>query len=132
MNLTQKLESIMEPSRALDIEIVKSIGYKRVAEEWNSDGKKEWYAWVSDQRMGPWIVIPHYTSDVKAALTLIPEGWFTFLAMEDRHSGSWFWELRNAGRTVSSRNVDMAMAICGAALLAREFKPLDNIGVPFV
>ena len=61
-----------------------------------------------------------------AALMLMPPladngvGWHTFLAAQDRHSGRWNWELRNAGWKAAARANTMAMAIC--AVVLRTFK----------
>lgn len=44
----------------------------------------------------PKVVEPlDYGASLDAAMTLVPDGWFTHLAMEDRHSHSWRWELRD-------------------------------------
>jgi len=54
-----------------------------------------------------------------AAMTLRPEGWFTFCAGEDRHSHSWSWELRHAGHKAHARAATPALALTVACLRAR-------------
>ena len=58
-----------------------------------------------------------------AALLLVPDGWFTFLASQDRHSRSWVWELRGGyGLRAKARAATHVLALCAAieAALARE------------
>jgi len=55
-----------------------------------------------------------------AAMMLVPEGWFTRLAMEDRHSHSWRWDLRGGyGVDASARASTPALALTAASLRAR-------------
>ncbi|WP_066795245.1 hypothetical protein [Sphingomonas soli] len=66
------------------------------------------------------VAVPAYTASIDAAMMLVPEGWFTRLATEDRHSHSWRWELRGGfGLNVGSRAATPALALTAAALRAR-------------
>jgi len=54
-----------------------------------------------------------------SAMAIIPPGWFTRFAAEDRHSRSWRWELRGGyGWDVGVRAPTQAQAITAAALHA--------------
>ncbi len=54
-----------------------------------------------------------------AALMLVPDRWYTRLAMEDRHSHSWRWDLRGGmGVDVGARAATPALALTAAALRA--------------
>lgn len=67
---------------------------------------------------------PRYTASLDAALTLVPPGWFTLMAMEDRHSHSWRWDLRGGfGVEVGARAATPALALCAAALDALSRQP---------
>lgn len=61
-----------------------------------------------------------FTASLDAAMTLIPAGWFTRMATEDRHSHSWRWDLRGGfGVEASARAATPALALTSAALKAR-------------
>lgn len=56
---------------------------------------------------------------LEAAIMLVPEEWFTKLALEDRHSHSWRWTLRGGfGVELSARASTPTLALCAAALRA--------------
>lgn len=68
--------------------------------------------------------IPRYTASLDAAMTLVPEGWHTKLALEDRHSHSWRWDLRGGfGFDAGARAATPALALTAAALRARAQAP---------
>jgi len=61
-----------------------------------------------------------YSASLDAAMTLVPEGWHTFLTQQDRHSRNWRWDLRGGfGSHVGARCASPALALCAAALRAR-------------
>lgn len=63
---------------------------------------------------------PAYTSSLDRAMTLIPEGANTSLAMQDRHSHRWRWELRHGfGVRYSTWAGTAPLALCAVALRAR-------------
>jgi hypothetical protein len=74
--------------------------------------------WAAEAVRGKWNW-PRYTASIDAAMTLVPEGWVTFLASEDRHSRRWKWHLRCAGVNAEARSVPPALALTAAALRAR-------------
>ena len=62
---------------------------------------------------------PAFTASLDAAMTLVPEGWATRLAVEDRHSHSWGWTLRGGyGVDAHGRAATPALALTAAALRA--------------
>lgn len=64
--------------------------------------------------------VPDFTASLDAALSLVPEGWHTHLALQDRHSLRWKWHLRGGfGVNAESRAQSAALALCAAALRAR-------------
>jgi hypothetical protein len=66
------------------------------------------------------IPIAAYTASLDVAMTLVPEGWFTFLATQDRHSLRWKWHLRGGfGVNAATRAATPALALAAAALRAR-------------
>jgi len=64
--------------------------------------------------------LPHLTASIDAAMMLVPEGWHTRLATEDRHSHSWRWELRGGfGVNAGARAATPALALTAASLRAK-------------
>lgn len=60
-----------------------------------------------------------YLASLDAAMTLVPEGWHTRIALEDRHSRRWSWTLRGGyGSESQSRAATPALALTAAALRA--------------
>lgn len=61
-----------------------------------------------------------YTASLDIAMTLVPDGAHTALAMQDRHSNRWEWELRfGYGVRRSSWSATPALALTAAALRAQ-------------
>jgi hypothetical protein len=61
-----------------------------------------------------------FTADLNAAMSLVPVGWHTFLASQDRHSLRWEWCLRGGfGVNCKAFAATPALALTAAALLAR-------------
>jgi hypothetical protein len=126
-SLVSRIEAAIESDRELDIEIALSIGWHRYTDE---EGRVYWEApqrvvvpdllWRS-YRTGNFDLkrtrLPQFTASLDAAMILIPNGWYTFYASEDRHSHSWRWELRK--RTcdqVNARATSAARALTAASL----------------
>lgn len=64
--------------------------------------------------------IPHYTSSVDSALTLVPEGWWVHRAEE--RTGHWEWTLTDSEEHALGDAATPALALCIAALRARTEK----------
>jgi hypothetical protein len=79
--------------------------------------------WYYDQRSFSRLL--EAGGDLSAAMMLVPEGWFTRMATEDRHSHSWRWELRKPPADARARAATPALALCSAALRARALSQKD-------
>ncbi len=121
----ERLEEASEPSRGLDAEIFKiakpvhaKSAYWRAAPG-VPDQRTLWKSTLGNKSVQ--LAALHYTSSVDAALTLVPEGWYTGAACEDA-GGSWSWSLYGKGRNVAtaSWHPTPALALCIAALRARK------------
>src|SRR5690606_489525 len=114
MTLIERIEAATRPDRELDAEIAVAKGWRKLPEaNWFTPPNLTVLHHKSD--------LPDFTASIDAALTLVPEGWFTFFVAQDRHSGSWVWHLWGGyGVTRRSRSPEAALAICAAALKARE------------
>jgi hypothetical protein len=118
------IERAEGPSRELDAEILASLG-THVLEKRERDKKKWWYKVGGRQyeRIRPGI--PRYTSSIDAALTLVPEGWHWMAATAegDFIRGTASVRDRDGGPSFTSAAATPALAICAAALRAKEPKP---------
>lgn len=102
MTLIERLEAASGPDRTLDGAIQRAMG-------------QDWPIHFSGCG-----VANAFSTSIDAAMTLVPEGWHTFLATEDRHSHSWGWELRGGfGQKAHGRAPTPALALCIASLKAR-------------
>ena len=109
IQLAERCEAAPGCDRDLEGDIYQSLG-----------GEAFWGARTPDGRRDVRNPVPHYTLSLDAAMLLVPEGWATFLAAEDRHSHSWRWELRGGyGIKVTARANGPAKALTAAALLAQ-------------
>lgn len=72
-DLIKRLEEATEGSRELDVEVAKSIKF--------FDGTRASYTLNVN-------LIPHYTTSIDAALTLVPEGWGGLSMMEGTPSAT--------------------------------------------
>lgn len=112
MELAAACERAGGPDRELDVEIASHFGF-RVVDEGHPLGRQ---CYDADHRS---VRLPAYTASLDAAMTLVPEGWHTFMATEDRHSHNWSWSLRGGfGWKAQARAATPALALCAAALRA--------------
>lgn len=108
-----KLTEATRPDRELDAAIGVVAGL-RVVDEGHPLGLQCYTA------RGQSVPLPRYTSSLDAAMSLVPEGFHTELAMQDRHSLRWKWSLRGGfGVRHDARAGTAALALCAAALHAR-------------
>ena len=66
--LTARLESADGPDRELDAAIARSIGWGCVVRD--PEAQNKYVCWRKHYRSGEWIMLPHYTASLDAALTL--------------------------------------------------------------
>jgi len=131
MTLITRLEALTGPSREVDAEIAKAIGWR----DFISD-KVPAYYWI-DEENRPRLEVPYFTGSLDAALTLVPEGcvWaLNFASMATIMKvgtkkfdiidgvivGQWPENQREGEFPVS-----VAIALCIAALKAREADNAD-------
>jgi hypothetical protein len=77
----------------------------------------------------PSLCMKPFTASLDAAVVVVPDGWYTFLAGQDRHSGRWRWELRGGyGFQRSARANTPALALTAAALRARAAQHDHEVG----
>lgn len=108
----ERLESILRSRRGLD---------GRPGQAWDIRSGALLYETYDDSGRcwaNGGIPIPRHTASLDAAKAMVPEGWFTRLAMEDRHSHSWRWVLRCAGVDAGTRAATPELALTSACLLA--------------
>lgn len=113
-DLITRLESADGPSRELDADIARAIGWECVVRDPEAQGK--YVCWRKHYRSGEWIMLPRYTASIDAALTLVPEGW------------DWAIFHTNGGLTIHAWCGDKidhfgdtpALALCIAALRAHQ------------
>lgn len=87
-----------------------------------SDDLTEWL-----RKFNPFFYMLEARAYESAAMMLIPEGWHTRLATEDRHSHSWRWELRGGyGVNIGARAATPALALTAASLRARHALALSK------
>jgi hypothetical protein len=118
--LAEKVEGAEGADRGLDAAIADAIG-------WWPDGYTRHDVHGPDRRWTPsGAAVPHrvdcseWTASLDAALTLVPEGWHTRMATQDRHSGRWQWVLRGSfGVECAARAATPALALTAAALRAQ-------------
>lgn len=120
-DLIRELEQAAEGSRRLD-EII------FVHTECGGDFKSLHFAARAGARRDGWNphAIPHYTTSIDAALTLVPEGWCGDVEvgdcgnLEGKRGHLWNGEFAPDAREVRSEAHTPALALCIAALKARE------------
>jgi hypothetical protein len=112
--LAERVEALTGPCRETDAHIsLVAINNGKTGSFANAD------KWIEAALQFHWSVA-HYTASLDAAMTLVPEGWHTYFASEDRHSLRWSWALRGGyGVTVASPAATPALALTAAALRAR-------------
>ena len=127
----KKLEAATEGSRELDSFLANSLGWHSAnpcfeqVRYWRQfDPENYTYESISwsppdDWGGGPWgAKLPHYTTSIDAALTLVPDGWTITLHHGYRISAS--LRDQNTGRAVKIYASSLVLALCIAALKARE------------
>lgn len=124
LELAARVEGLTGPDREVDAEIALATGIVRERDGNCFYGHRDYSVLVLerdyyDHEGGP-PELPHFTRSLDAAMTLVPEEWFTKLAMQDRHSLRWKWELRGGfGHNCSAWSATPALALMAAALRAR-------------
>lgn len=118
-SLSDRVEAATGADRDLDEDVFKALGWWKIPNPTFAGGLVgRWRH--SDGRVTGHGGAPDYTSDLKDAMSLVPEGWHTHLAMEDRHSHSWLWHLRGGfGVNEKARACSPALALTAASLRAR-------------
>jgi hypothetical protein len=89
---------------------------------WESEDREVWTTEYENHHIRSWAfeAFLEVKAYLDAAMTLPPPGATTCLAMEDRHSGRWRWELRHGyGVRTSAWAATPALALVAAALRAR-------------
>ena len=121
--LIAKLEAATERSRELDAEIWAHLnGFTGAIKGRWVGGRWSW----SVGSVGVWDdELPHYTTSIDAALTLVPEGWhWTIEGPDPLKRVSPYALLGLPGlREADGRAATPALALCIAALRAREAQP---------
>jgi hypothetical protein len=109
--LADRVEAAKGPDRELFLEAWRAVNPRSAfASGYASDVRRGRFLQLCD--MGAWL---------DAAMSLVPEGWHTHLATEDRHSHSWSWTLRGGyGWEAKSRAAKGPLALVAAALRANE------------
>lgn len=119
-SLLERLEQAVEGSRELDNAIFLATHPEQGT---HSEDGQWWYATHMDEDGGPWAPLPHYTTSIDAALSLVPEGCGGALSWEAPEIGikesAALVDYRNGSRFVG-RGCTLALALCIAALRARE------------
>ncbi len=122
--LITQLENLKGPSREVDAEIAKAMGWKSFTWEFAGRCGLTWYAPLNSVgRPQP----PNYTGSIDAALTLMPKinrPNFPWLAIKSNNPNNpigcrcelWLDNVKN----YNGRGETLAIAICIAALKARE------------
>jgi len=137
-DLIEKLEALDGPSREVDAEIAKAVGWtvETYTGERSRTRRKAWRDADGDRRMRT----PDFTASIDAALTLVPEGWR--IGLEDPGIGdldffeAWCWPYEDSWEpdwhlgqqgyrdhpngTIDQNKASRAIALCIAALKARE------------
>lgn len=112
LDLAARVAGLGGPDRVVDFEIADALRKPRSSDRWAGET-------LAKQAK-------RYTASLDAAMSLIPAGWHTFFASQDRHSGRWKWELRCAGFKASVRAESAALAVTSAALRARSLASMEN------
>lgn len=116
-DLIERLERATGPDSELDEAIALVLGWTH--QKMRGDAKPYWRKpGVTEYYMRS--IVPAYTASLDAALTLVPEGW-----MWDVSSSGCAWIMRNDDSICDSQIViggvkSPAIALCIAALRARE------------
>jgi hypothetical protein len=120
-DLIARLEAAPEGSRELDVraEITRrsflaGLGAAAIAAEIVRVQSHIGFAKFADAEE-----VPHYTTSLDAALTLVPEGWrWKVQQLRDGHYATLMRRARNGGKFIVGPNPP-ALALCIAALRAR-------------
>lgn len=114
-NLSERVMSLSGPDREVDWQIAESLGWTR-----RQVGQVMAYYAPNDAIMkaGP----PKWTASIDAAMTLVPEGWMWSIASGGPEEGLWAFltTIEEPCKDVACHAATPALALCAAALLARE------------
>lgn len=124
--LVERLEAAEGPSRELDAEIARALGWKDVG---IGPHAPQTVKWVRPDGSETFNRLPAYTASIDAALTLVPEGW-EWTVGNTYAEGRTFARVENfALKGEPNFNVDgqrpPALALTIAALKAREADDAD-------
>ena len=131
-DLIEKLEAATEGSRELDAEIAYAVQWR--PDEWppsaqsfrEHEAKHDYAtAWIAHAPFRAAWPIPHYTTSLDAALSLVPEGRRIYSLQDQRHfqrNQGWFCgidEICGLGCVFTKEAATPALALAIAALKAR-------------
>lgn len=123
--LAERCEAATGPDRELDAAIWWFAGSngecddETLKKNLNADPANGLDIWIGCRWRTDGTFPAHYSTSLDDAMTLVPEGWATFFAAEDRHSHSWRWELRGGyGVKAAARAATAGRAFTAAALRA--------------
>ena len=121
--LVERIEAATGPDRELDVEIALSLGIVTEREGNTFYGHRDYGTMVLehdyyDYAGGP-PELPHYTTSIDAAMTLVPEGWMRIFG-DDPDSGKAVAGLyKGSEGDAKSIAETIPLALCAAALRAR-------------
>lgn len=118
-DLIARIESADGPSRELDAEIARSIGWGCVVRD--PEAQNKYVCWRKHYRSGEWIMLPRYTSSIDDALTLVPDGHYmhVYTPYGEVSQGYAVVSDRDDGPLFTSIAATPALALAAAALKAR-------------
>lgn len=137
--LVERVQGLTGPDRETDWLISEALGLASKIGPENENfmferptGHQGYF--LQNERLGPnafgssgWqsvFEIPPYTASLDAAMRLIPRGWFTFMAMQDKNSFRWKWHLRSPnGLNRYAWASTAPTALCAAVLLTSDKYP---------
>ena len=132
MDLIKRIEAATKGSRELDAEVYNTtpengrVAMRLPMEKWRGRFDDGWYVVRSDKGAEDKYPerLPHYTTSIDAALTLVPEGAWDWSVHEYLTSSYQNRALAKVGPAVEDRHVHgsgrkPALALCIAALKAR-------------
>lgn len=117
--LIERIEAAEAGSRELDVEIAE-IALGRIVESLSPENSPVRILSVMPLTRSGAFELPHYTTSIDAALTLVPEGWRSRARL---FRGKNRWDLEKAAdqrNRTFGRGTTPALAICAAALRAKE------------
>ena len=137
-NSTTEVVALLREAETGSYELTRDV---LIALGWQEDIYKRWFIPPSGERLS-WIDHPKCTQSLDAALSLIPEGWFTSNAHQNFETGEWYWSIGcNADHPDALKERDgirsawdthgagptAALALCVALLLRHRACSLDPV-----